>query len=236
LAEIKPTTAERILGLVTELKSDGRMRGAAATKLGEMGTDARVALADLLAEIKKPMPKADTPANTAYDISERMAIVTAFVKIAGPKEALPKVAELLDKHQFPLLEPELVTLYLTLETDRKRVVALLSTSLARGISEAKVQPPGVIQLQAPSSGRTFPEQLLAALADQGGDAASAVPALLKVFDRADESTKTQIAATLGKIGPPAKEALAFLNKLLQAPDSNLRQAAAQAIEAIMKKQ
>ena len=56
LARIKPTPAERLPGLLRELKDDKSYSlVAAATKLGEMGADAKIAVADLLTEIKKTL-------------------------------------------------------------------------------------------------------------------------------------------------------------------------------------
>ena len=66
-----------------------------------------------------------------------MAIVTAFVKIAGPKEALPVIVDLLDNNQRPGINRELVKLFLKLEKDPKQVVSILSKSLQHKSVEQK---------------------------------------------------------------------------------------------------
>ena len=83
-----------------------------------------------------------------------------------------------------------------------------------------------------SSRTPFHHELIIALGKQGSKAKSAVPLLLKTYEKTDESTHLLIIQTWGKIGPDAKEAIPFLNGLLQSENAQIRGAAARAIEAI----
>ena len=71
---------------------------------------------------------------------------------------------------------------------------------------------------------------------QGEKAKSTVPLLLKTFDAANPFDKIAIVSALGKIGPSAGDAMPVLRKQLQSDNAELRQAAAEAIEAITRKQ
>jgi HEAT repeat protein len=78
-------------------------------------------------------------------------------------------------------------------------------------------------------------ELLNVVAAQGEHAASAVPLLLKIHEKAGSYNQIEIIVALGKIGPAASDALPMLSKSLQSQNADVRRAAAEAIQAITKK-
>jgi hypothetical protein len=234
LKEIGVTPAERLPGLVAELKGD-RYQENAANKLADLGADARPAMADLLAEIKKPLPVAQSESDGIAVVRARMAIIAAYAGIAGSKEALPVVVELIDKNQNPSLASELVQVFLRHEKNPERIVPVLIQSLERNSANKKDEPFRWAVYQNYRMTVLFKKDLVDALGQQGEKAGSAVPILIKTFDNSNADRKLDIVRTLGKIGPAAKDALPMLSKLLQAPEEGLRTAAAEAIQAITKR-
>jgi hypothetical protein len=248
LAEIKPTAAERTTVLLALIKSEtGKLYLGAAAHLGKLGADARGTLGDLRSIITSPLRRAGTKQHYDGDRFiqdaevvklERMALIEAFVEIAGPKEALPVIAEMLDKDQFPQIEQLLMPVYLNLDSDPERIVALLSKALVRELANKEPtrsyydQNWGYLFYQA---------DLVKALGNQKEHAKPAVPLLLKAFDRVTgtdhRSTydRLGILKALAQIGPAADAALPKLGRLLHAENAEVRQAAATAIEAITKK-
>ncbi len=114
LAAIKPTAAERLPGLVAELRDEqSGLHPAAALKLAELGPVARQATRDLRAAIQRSPNRsvATGPSTTRVDTRRydtryaegRLQMVQALIRIAGPTESLPVVAELLEKDWFPLM-------------------------------------------------------------------------------------------------------------------------------------
>jgi HEAT repeat protein len=235
LAAIKPTAAERIPTLLAEIKKTEwlTMRGEAAVKLAELGAAAKSALPDLAAEIKKPVTKADDFDNQDGVSSRYLAVVAAYVKIAGAKDSLPLVTELLEKNLQPQVERELMQLYLKLETDPKRAVSMVSKSLQRQTERKVTRVVYVSPIGDPRP--SFTDELVMALGDQKDNAASAVPMLVKLLDQSGDASTLRIAAALGNIGRSAQDALPALRKLLQAENAAVRAAAAEAIEAITKR-
>jgi HEAT repeat protein len=153
---------------------------------------------------------------------------------------------LLEKNSLPQIEQELVQVYLKLNSDPKQIVATLARSLERQAAQKKseegrptfgqivIQPPSA-QIQVQEE-KTFTQELVSALAAQGEKAKSTVPLLLKTFDAANPSDKIAIVSALGKIDSSAGDAMPVLRKQLQSDNAELRQAAAEAIEAITRKQ
>jgi len=72
------------------------------------------------------------------------------------------------------------------------------------------------------------------LTDYGPEAKAAVPALIQIVKRTEETSEMQIAAirALGEIGPSAKEAVPVLSESLQANSSGVRWHAAEALKRL----
>ncbi len=228
LAQIKPTNAERLQALLAEFKDDGGYRGEAAAAIAKIGEDAGVAIPDLLAEIKKPL-REKAPNRNGDDLyKERLAVLDSFIQLAGSKEALSVVAELLDKNDSPIRERDLLRFYLKLETDGKKATPVLTRSLVRLTGDPKFNP------SVQNDWQSF-RQIVDAIGAQGEHAGSAVPLLVNVHDKAPPYDQRAIIATLGKIGPAASDALPMLSRSLQSQDADIRRAAAEAIQAITMK-
>jgi len=75
--------------------------------------------------------------------------------------------------------------------------------------------------------------IVAALAKNGPQAKVALPTLIKAYDTyTEQRPRIEILMALGKIGSEAKTAARILNQALKGEDAALREAAAEAIEAI----
>jgi phage head maturation protease len=234
LAAIKPTVEQRVAGIMQVIKDDDdwptpRIR--AAAKLVELSPAARPALPDLLKEINRPAPDLSKYYHGATKFWEvRVAVVESYVKIAGAKEALPTVVEMLEKNQFPQIEREVVQIFLKLENDPERVVPVLAKSLDRLTAAMKKRSP------TSDTQDRFLTELVGGLGAQGKHAGSAVPLLIESYDLTYyNENRLNVVTVIGKIGPPAKDALPFLSKLLEAENMQMRHAAAEAIQAITKK-
>ncbi len=165
-------------------------------------------------------------------VQRRLQMVNAFARIVDAKEALPLIIELLENDQLPLVESDLIQLYLKLETDPSRVAPILIKSLKHNLANSAARD--AIQMVGNTRIQTAAEVLIAAPA-QREKAARAVPVMLQAYGRCDAPTKMAMIATLGKIGPTASDALPLLTSLLGSPDAELRRAAAESIAAIAKK-
>lgn len=245
LREVGATNADRVAACIAEFKDEKSSdRSRAAAKLGELGADARSALPDLAAEIKKPLQQSRNE-DAWQTCDDRLVVVNAYIEIAGKKESLPLIVELVEKGQVDKLEmksatayfeQELMRVYMKLEGDPKHAVSVLTPSLERATTAAKKHGYGTYQFRGEyrGFGRLLSE-IVNALGAQGEHAAPAVPALLGAYEQADNGGKRAILAALGNIGPAAKDALPALSKVLQSEDADLRHAAADAIQAITKK-
>lgn len=155
-------------------------------------------------------------------------VLAEVLRTSENPEARWKVADLLGRLGTAAREtPEaLSSLSAALQDDNPHVRAVAAAALG------SIGPAGPDALAVLQEMLSTPESLpaLRALARYGADAAPALPKIIVLLEHKDDSEiRWNAARTLGKIGPPAKEAMPNLSAALEDSDPLVREHAAEAL-------
>jgi HEAT repeat protein len=207
--------------VLTEHKSSSA-REAAATSLGQIGTDAGTVVPALARALRDPEQQVRAAAARS---------LAAFGRKAAPaaqalREALRAVIPAQRGMAFPDPADALDCWDWSLRLD-------IACALGRIGEDASAVTPVFLDTfkTVNAEGR---QHMLASIGQQGASAAVFVPALLQAYEQYPEN-RAGIATALGGIGPAAKDGLPLLKEAAQGNDAVLRAAAVAAVRKITRR-
>ena len=236
LWEVDRTCVNEIVPvLIDELKQPIRngIRQAVIT-LGQIGPDAKAAIPQLAALVKKPEEQIN-----------QSQIIQALGRM-GP-DALPVLGDLLKDptviNRFQALdalvqhgEAGLAILLPLLKDENLQMRMQATITVGRFGKHAAPAVPQLIELLKDPQ-QAIHHNVVMALGSIGPAAKNAVPALVEYIKNVAQPAvyRANAVAALGRIGPDAKSSVETIRELLKDPDTNLRFASAEAIVAISGK-
>lgn len=236
--EGKPTAKLAESELFVALRDpDAKVRARAASTLGDIGTDEKRIVPELIKLLK------DTDSQVQAVAARALGNFASKHEGKEIKAASSELIALLDNSDETVrasaisaigiigADPEIVVPKLIrLLKDQKSQTVRWNAALALGNLRAKpeVLVPELISV-VKSNDFLAQQMAIMALGEFGSDAKSAVPTLVEILKTPEYPFRSDAAATLGSIGAEAKAAIPSLISVLKDPNELLRSAAAEAL-------
>lgn len=247
LVEIGPAAVSAVTAVLSD--TDYHVRLSACNILGQFGSDAASAVPGLLPRLEDKEDLVVRAAATALGRirSEPDRVLPALIALLGNKStpirivavravaefgplskgAIPQLLTLLSEESV-MLRASAATALGSIQDGRPEVIDALvgalsdtdgSVTVSAANALARIGSPAVPALVSKLSHEAFRGLIVEVLGEMGGEAESAVPALVKLLNSDDKDLRREVYISLATMGPKAGAATSALMTILQNPDA-----------------
>ncbi|MFM8250436.1 MAG: HEAT repeat domain-containing protein [Planctomycetota bacterium] len=236
LARDDGSTQDLLCALVARQSAPAELRWTAAEMLGKSGPLKPAVSQALLAALQDPDQAVQSVAAKAVgEVKvDAAAAVPALLKLLSTNASVPVIRALsvYQSEAEPAREP-----LLKLVRDTK-LPSEVRWNAVRTIGKMRAAGAPAVEALIPfmkDAEQTVREHVAEAMGDIGPEARAAVPALIEALDDTFHKVRRDAVRSLGQIGPDALPALPAIEKKLTDPEPIVREAASNAIAALIGK-